>query len=359
MVLSPALPLADVNVKTPCFVGPLAPTLYLLGDPDVEDVVYLLRCKCQIVGGGYTWYIGRCPRCKLAVRMRQHKEGTASDFTAQNVPQYVEALYPAARDSVEAYAFFAVMETLPVAALSYGRLGGWTQTRPKPSQLCAQRLREEKRMMSDACLACGCSGHFADNKACPKYKKWPDSVPINCGHCNAIIDVTALGATRTRPPAPQSSKRPRGDPPPGPPLPPPPPAKRPRSGPPIIAPAVVPSQREYARARICGRDYTTLAWFAGKIVSESERNRVAVRCDANAVEFKNANANTMVNYGFAKANRPKELLPDRTNLSVEWLDTALKAARPPHKTMLVRKLRATSGRNVLWRVEDLVAHFAA
>ena len=185
-------------------------------------------------------------------------------------------------------------------------------------------------------------------------------MPINCGHCNAIIDVTALGATRTRPPAPQSSKRPRGDPPPGPPLPPPPPAKRPRSRPPIIAPAVVPSQREYARVRIiCGRDYTTLAWFAGKIVSESERNRVAVRCDANAVEFKNANANTMVNYGFAKANNPKELLPDRTNLSVEWLDTALKAARPPHKTMLVRKLRATSGRNVLWRVEDLVAHFAA
>ena len=59
--------------------------------------------------------------------------------------------------------------------------------------------------------------------------------------------------------------------------------------------------------------------------------------------------------GYAKTQRPKELLPGRTNLSADWLDTACKAVRPPNAPFQVR--RGCSGRNVLWLVDDLVAHF--
>ena len=58
---------------------------------------------------------------------------------------------------------------------------------------------------------------------------------------------------------------------------------------------------------------------------------------------------------YAKTQRPKELLPGRTNLSADWLDTACKAVRPPNAPFQVR--RGCSGRNVLWLVDDLVAHF--
>ena len=104
------------------------------------------------------------PRSKLSKRMLSHVAGTATDFTAANPPLALEALYTAPRRSVEAYAFYSLMPKLPMSAVSYGRIGGWTQTRPTTSQLCGLKLREEKRMLSDSCLACGSSDHFTREK---------------------------------------------------------------------------------------------------------------------------------------------------------------------------------------------------
>jgi predicted GIY-YIG superfamily endonuclease len=194
-----ALLLDEVNCKTPCFIGSFAPHLHLEEAPDCEgDVVYILHCAPQIVGGPFTWYVGRCPRKKLSIRIRQHISGSATDFTAQNRPILLEGLYPAANKSVEAYAYYSMKEKLPANALAAGRLGGWTQTRPKPRQLCALLLQEQKRMLADHFLACNSPDHFV--------KDHPPNMPhhaahIDCGHCSAIINVTALGNCTTLPPA--------------------------------------------------------------------------------------------------------------------------------------------------------------
>ena len=374
MAVSKALSLADVNCKTPCFVGPLAFSLNLgEGDVEAKEVVYLLRCAPQITGGPFTWYVGRVPRFKLAYRMKKHMAGTATDYTAQNKPLALEALYPAARKSVEAYVFFSMMEKLPVAAISSGRLGGWTQTRPVPSQTCALLLKEQKRMLSDSCLACGSSSHFCTDAACPK-KHWPDSAPLHCDHCHATVEITALGQTRTRPPpgvaaavtasgvaAAGGVKRSASQPPES-----QPPSQRRALAPSApqppsrrwaLAPSAptAPGRRDYARAQICGREYTTIAWYLGKTASEKERKGVVARLEGRAVELRQGDHKTLVTAGFAKTQRPKELLPGRTNLSAAWLDTVCKTARPPHQPLQVR--RGCSSRNALWPVEDLVAHF--
>jgi predicted GIY-YIG superfamily endonuclease len=169
---------------------------HLENSPDCEDVVYILRCAPQVMGGAFTWYVGRSSRPKLARRMRQHASGSAADFTAKNKPIYLEGLYPAARESVEAYAFFSMMDTLPVNALASGRLGGWTQTRPRPSLLCVLLLQEQKRMLSDSCLACGSSDHYVKDHP-PNVSR--DAAPIACENCSAIIKVTALGSCTTQP----------------------------------------------------------------------------------------------------------------------------------------------------------------
>jgi len=366
MASNTPLRLEQISSKTPCFTGPNAAILNLSGGGEFDDVVYLLRCKPQISGGAFTWYVGRSPRCKLALRMKQHFAGSATDYTAQNKPLLVEALYPAARRSTEAYVFFSMMEALPVAAMEYGRLGGWTQTRPKPSQLCLMLLKEQKRMLSDSCLACGSNRHFAKDKACPRYGKWPESTPVNCDHCKAIVDITALGKTRTRPPAAVAATAPLAVPPD------PSPStsngtKRPRSAstaPPQKAqrlkapepkPLVIKPAREYARAKVCGNDYTTLAWFLGKFAGEKVRKAVADNFEARALMFRRGDHKTLTQAGFAKPQRPKELLPGRSNLSADWLDTACKAARPPHKPLQI--CRGCDGRNVLWRVDDLKEFF--
>jgi hypothetical protein len=108
--------------------------------------------------------------------------------------------------------------------------------------------------------------------------------------------------------------------------------------------------------KLCDREYTTLKWFKGKDVGEQERGKVHGRCAANAVELRRGDPKTLINYGWAKAQRPKELLPGRTNLSADWLDTTVKAARSVGP-MQVRK--GSSGRNVLYRVEDIVAYYSA
>ena len=358
--------LNDLSCKTPCFVGPYAPNLRLQENDDSYDVVYVLRCTAQILGGPFTWYVGRCPRNKLALRMRMHSAGTACDFTAANPPLLVEALYPAERASVEAYAFFSMAETLPATALVSGRLGGWTQTRPQPSALCSLMLQEQKRMLVDQCLACGSSGHKVRDH--PKHVQ-PDSAPLTCGGCHGTLRVTALGATL-------KTARPREDVAQD-----EPPARAPRLAAPSAA-AAVPSVssavalrqaggasastaapaparvRSYPQVSICGYKYTTLEWYLGRGATPSERDKALKECNAHMVKLSGGNHNTLLKTGYAKAPplRCKELWPSRSNFPSTFRDTVCQAQRKPHNFLQAKLAQgSTDLRNALLLVEDLVS----
>ena len=75
-------------------------------------------------------------------------------------------------------------------------------------------------------------------------------------------------------------------------------------------PVAVSSQQGYARVRICGRDYTTLAWYLGKFAGEQVRKVVAEKFEAHAVEVRRGDHKTFTKAGFARTQRPKELLSD-------------------------------------------------
>ena len=134
-----------------------------------------------------------------------------------------------------------------------------------------------------------------------------------------------------------------------------PPQKSARTGAPsaVTVAVPVPQRREYAKVLVCGRLYTTLAWYYGKHLGQSTRSSIANSCNSHALEFRNADTTTLVKNGWAKTSRPTELLPERTYLPSDWLNTVCVAARPPHTPMQIRK--GASGRNILWRVEDLDA----
>ena len=367
------LPLSDVTCKTACFVSGYAPDLHMpLDDPHADSVVYLLRCAPQMLSAPFTWYVGRAKRSKLATRMKKHLAGAASDFTAENKPLFLEALYPAPLRSVEAYAYFAMMDKLSVHAITAGRLGGWTQTRPKPSQLCSLLLREQKRMVSDTCMACGSSEHFAGDIICPRRKEFPESIPIDCAHCSATIDLTSFGQTRTRPPTTRPSKASSAGSSQGSALLPTSAEsmKRKRSNddkPSATAgqlvkagknrkPDASPTLKEYVHVNICGKPYTNLKAFLGKDPGETQRKRVGQCCSSHAVEYQFGDWKTLTDQGFAKLQHPKDLLPERCSLSFRWTDTLCLSAGRPRKP--IRARRGSSGRNVLWRVADLEAHFA-
>ena len=235
-------------------------------------------------------------------------------------------------------------------------------------------------MLSDSCLACGSSNHFVADEVCPRKEAgWPDSAPIHCEHCDATIQMTALAATMTTPLARAGAgsaavlstlgtKRQVFNAPHAAIAPPPnaarlaivvPAATRVISAAPVAsaAPLASAAPRQFARVRLCGRDYTMIAWYLGKTAGESVRLALkSQRFTAHAVEFRHADSKTLANSGFAKTQRHRELLPGRTNLSSNWLDTECTASRRPHKPLQVR--RGCQGRNVLWLVEDLVAHFS-
>jgi hypothetical protein len=74
-----------------------------------------------------------------------------------------------------------------------------------------------------------------------------------------------------------------------------------------------------------------------------------------AIEFKYGDHKTFVQAGFARTQRPKELMPGRVNLSSDWIDTACETALRPRKPVQLR--RGCEGRNVFWPVDDLKEHF--
>ena len=114
--------------------------------------------------------------------------------------------------------------------------------------------------------------------------------------------------------------------------------------------------KEYVHANICGTPYTNLKAFLGKDPGETQRKRVGQCCSSHAVEYQFGDWKTLTDQGFAKLQHPKDLLPERSSLSFRWTDTECLSACRPRKP--IRARRGSSGRNVLWRVADLEAHFA-
>lgn len=358
-----------MNAKTR-FCGPLAPDLGLADDLEAEQRIYLLKCAPQVTGGPYCWYVGLAHRARLAQRVQQHFEGRGADFTAERRPVSVELVWPAANAAAEAYLFYAMMAKFPQAAAVGGRLGGWTQTRPKPSNLCQALLQESKRMLDGRCLACGGSGHVAKDRVCPKADR-PDAALLACGHCQATLSVTPLGAVRTTPPgraanAKAEAKRPQSVSAEA-----PPPPKRRATAAVAIAPAAARpdapapaaaavARTPFARVLVLGHKYTALEWFLGRGASPRERKQALSKCGAHAVRLSGGTPKTLVVGGYAKAPplRCKELWPSRSNFPAAFTDTACPALRPPGGPVRAKlDARPSSLKNALLRVADLEEHF--
>ena len=135
------------------FLGSFVPSLGLVGDIDSDWLVYVLRCRPQILGGSFTWYVGLVPADEDAVtqRMIGHKAGTAAGFTAANPPIHVELIHHVANPAAEAYVFFALMSKLPEGA----KLDCGTHRAPTLTFVsCASRKKESmyEQAQSTWCL---------------------------------------------------------------------------------------------------------------------------------------------------------------------------------------------------------------
>jgi len=336
----------------------------------------------------FSWYVGICYKAFIGRRIQEHFNGTGASYTAARRPNRVELVLPARSRAHEALLFWAKAADLPANALRDGRLGGWTQTVAKPSQLCQLFLQEGKRMLDGKCLACGGGdGHKATDARCPK-KEWPDSAPLSCGICHATVRVTALGKTKTTGGsigggAGVGAGRGSGGSPGG--------GLGPGGGRGVgvgrgsgagagvgagggagrgnkrcaqmmAPPPAAPTPPPFLRVLVLGKRYSTLAWFLGREAHPSEREWAAENCHTALTE--DGDPKTLKNAGFAKAppQHAKELWPDRVPAAVvcgTFYSTACAAQRPrpgagKMKLALVDfRRRPGCLRGVLFLVDDL------
>ena len=358
----------DVSAKTVHRGKEAPPSFANLGRVEDRDYrIYLLKCKPQIVGGPFSWYAGCEHKSEIVKRLRKQFNGLGADYTQQYEPLSIDLIMPCPTRAAEAYLFYAVMEARPLAAVVAGRLGGWTQTRPKPSETCKLMLQDSWRMLKGVCLCCGGNdGHVT--KTCPNKAKVATAA-LMCGHCMATLHVTAVGNVSTRPPSGASASvaaaatpavargaNKRGnsmmvasDPEP---------KRR------AVAEAAAPLPRPVATERkpfpqvlVVGHKYSTLEWFLGRGSTPKERREALDHCGKHAVELQGGEHSTLLRRGWAKAPplHPKELLPDRHNFPVsEFKETACLALRHPYKPVKI-KLQPDAHRlkGFLLRVEDL------
>jgi predicted GIY-YIG superfamily endonuclease len=341
--------------------GRCVPMLDLSGDVHLPFRVYVLRCAPRHTGGPPTLYVGVEHRSHIARRVQSHFAQRAAHFTLAHKPMGVAVVWPVASRAAEAYVFYALMESLPLCSVESGRLGGWTQTQSDPSRLQAFMLQREWRMLTRRCLDCGSSQHWSGDSQCvPKALAYP------CSSCGSTVRVRSNGEMlAVQPPRQGAAATPpaaataaadaaaasvlatasRGH-------------KRARG-----AEAAAPPEqqrRAYSRVQVCGREYTSLAWFLGRgNPFPRDCHRAAATCGRNALELLNGDAKTLLARGFARG-RPaqgKELLPGRRNLPGAWVDTACLAVRGGGAVQLRRPGSVRGSRGVLWRVSDLQEAF--
>ena len=74
----------------------------------------------------FCYYVGITPEEEARKRLTAHFAQTADClYTATRKPLEIELLWPAPNRATEAYVFFAMVEKLPLDAVTSGRLGGW------------------------------------------------------------------------------------------------------------------------------------------------------------------------------------------------------------------------------------------
>lgn len=360
-----ALPLqpAYVTAETKHW-GRSVPMLDLSGDAQLPFRVYVLRCAPRHTGGPPTLYVGVEHRSHIARRVQSHFMQRGAHFTMAHKPVDVAVVWPVASRAAEAYVFYALMESLPLCSVESGRLGGWTQTQSDPSRLQTFVLQREWRMLTRRCLDCGSSQHWAGDGQCvPKALAYP------CSSCGSTMRVRSNGEMLAAQPPRQGAVAAPGAAAPA------APAeaaaaavlaptatlrghKRARGAPAAAPPE--PRRRTYLRVKVCGHEYTSLAWFLGRgNPFPRDCRRAAAACGRNALELQSGDAKTLLAQGFAKA-RPaqgRELLPGRRNLPGSWVDTACLAVRGGAAVQLRRPGSVRGSRGVLWRVSDLQEAF--
>ena len=337
------LPLADVNSKT-VFPGTLVPDLGLRGAPEDEIAVYVLQ-------SGDKYYVGAVERCYLKVRLAKHAEGRGAYWNKVNVPDGVVYVMPVPHRAAEAYVFYALLAKLPAKSLQ--RLGGWTQTSVNPSPPARLLAQEARRNVHGLCFACGSGDHFQFECSKP-----PEAAPYPCKQCGAVLKVTCRGHTPGESTAATPQEKRKADE--------------------AIAPQAAHALEHEARrnrvcrssvclrVRVCGTAYTTLGWFLGdSCPNRHQRQKAMDKCMAKAVEMHGGDSKTLQAQMFTAAYPKwgKELLPGRTNLPHDWVDSACASVRAVKSrgkdgAASVQLRKATTGgvsqcRGLLWRVEDL------
>jgi predicted GIY-YIG superfamily endonuclease len=338
--------------------GRSVPVLDLSGDVLLPFRVYVLRCAPRHAGGPPTLYVGVEHRSHIARRVQSHLAQQAAHFTLAHKPVDVAVVWPVASRAAEAYVFYALMESLPLCAVESGRLGGWTQTQSDPSRLQTFMLQREWRMLTRRCLDCGSSQHWAGAGQCvPKALAYP------CSSCGSTVRVRSNGEMLAAQPPRQGGAAA--------------PAAAAAAAAAVLAPATAlrghkrardaeatvppkPRHRAYLRVKVCGHEYTSLAWFLGRCNPfPRDCHRAAATCGRHALELQNGDAKTLLAQGFARG-RPaqgRELLPGRRNMPGAWVDTACLAVRGGGAVQLRRPGSVRGSRGVLWRVSDLQEAF--
>jgi len=356
-----------LTVTSKCkFWGKFLPNLGLEGNLDMEFRAYLLKCAPGELGRPFTWYGGIEEKNAIARRLRAafEQKSTAALFCRVHKPLEVEVVWPVPSRAAEAYLFFAMAAKLPPNALAQGRLGGWTQTNADMNRLGRMLLERERRMVSNICLRCGVSGHYA--REC-KSKDAGLHMEYACGHCNATLSITDQGCCDTK--VHRGTKRLREEEPPA-------VVEHRVAAPMRVAPGVgaragvaaAPAAPQMAARHvlICGIEFTSLQWFLGRRPAPRQVEKAIHACGAHAVELQNGDMKTLQAGGFVNAS--KDLLPrcascrdvpqlprcaSCRDVPQRFTDTACKAVRMDERVQVRRRGKVTASRGVLWRISDL------
>jgi predicted GIY-YIG superfamily endonuclease len=158
--------------------------------------IYIIECYPQPGKLGPCWYVGICHRSEIKQRLAKHWSGTAAHYTRMNKPKEIQMIWPASNKATEAYAYYALLDTLPPN--SARRVGGWTQTSHNPSRLGCAVTEQGRRCMREHCFNCGECRFNGSHKTkengkvmykCPKPLR---GVDYHC-ECGKAILVTTRG----------------------------------------------------------------------------------------------------------------------------------------------------------------------
>ena len=327
------------------------PELGLENNLAYEYRVYVLECAAPSGARGPYFYVGIEHKSKIWLRLKQHFEHRGSHYTKSRAPNQIHLIWPAANTAVEAYVYAALSSQLPAG--SAHRLGGWVQTSDAPSPLARMLFEQQRRMLKGVCLNCG-GNHWASQCSKPI-----GGLEYTCPQCNEGLVISSRGqsvvaAKAKAPQAPlppkmlaPSSSAPAVSAP----------AKRAASPSPAATTAKVAKVSNSGNmVLVCGKSYTSLAWFLGQPnPSPSICSKARAQCQGNALELNGGDFRTLVAHGYAKERLPgKELLPGRERLPGQWCDTAIKT----DKGSVVRVRKAgeqleKANRQVLWLLSDL------